>query len=200
MDTNTSRRALIGGAGLAAIIAAAPVLASSTGRTAADPQWERLVAAFNRADAKMIAIGKEHDVKSLAYQAGRQILGDKPARPEIEYPRAIVDMTVGELRDGKFSVPVTQQRQYEADLAAWTAEEAALDQRTMGDVDERWEAAVDEQDAASHVIIAYPAPTSSELLYKLALIERQYKGCDLDAAVMAHCFTDVRRLLNGEAQ
>ncbi|WP_294196861.1 hypothetical protein [uncultured Sphingomonas sp.] len=198
MTVLTSRRALIGSAGLAAVTLAAPVIGSIPPSRS---EWNALVAAYQQADARMTEIGLEHDRRWKEYQAGLPLIGPKPEEPKrAALPREIADMTIAQFRafsdeHEREQARLPEQQRYWIDLAAWKAREKALDARTLGDVNERWEASVDAQTDAEAKMLACPAPDAAALAYKMAVIERSYRGCDLDGKVMVHIFADARRLL-----
>lgn len=202
MTVLTSRRALIGGAGLAAVTLAAPVIGSIPSSRS---EWNAVVTAYQQADARMNELGREHDWRWKEYQAGLPLIGPKPEEPKrTALPREIADMTVAQFRafseeHERNQARRPEQQRYWIDLAAWQAREKALDARTLGDVNERWEASVDAQTEAEAKMLACPAPDAAALSYKLAVIERSYRGCDLDGKIMAHVFADARRLLKMEA-
>lgn len=190
-----TRRAFIGAASLAVPLAAAA--AASPMISSPDREWDRLVAEFHRAQAKMKIVGAEHDAAETAFQAARALVGDRPKAPHVEYPRPIHEMTIGELRD--MASPPHVQEQHAAAVAEWQAKSDEAEQRTMGDSEGRWSAAVDEQEVAVQAIFAHPAPDAAALLFKLDLAEREYSGFDLDAAVAKPVFADVRRFMRTEA-
>lgn len=198
MASTMNRRALIGGVGIAAVTLAAPAIGSIS---PSNSEWSALVAAYQQADARMIAVGAEHARCEDAYAASRAQLGEKPTEPAWPaLPRRRNDMTVAELYAFADEQAVTPgQLRYKADLAAWEARAEALEKRIMGDIEARWEESVTAQGDAENKMLAYPAPDAAALAYKMAVIERSYRGCDLDGKVMSHVFTDARRLLKMEA-
>jgi hypothetical protein len=192
---NPSRRAFIGAVSLAiplAAAAAASPMLSSTNR-----EWDRLVAEFHRADAHMKAVEPEHTAAEEAFFAARDLLVDQPKAPHVEYPRPIHEMTIGELRE--FAAPAHEQERHAAAVADWMMRSDEAKRRTMGDIEDRWNDAVSEQEAAVQAVLAHPAPDAAALLFKLELAEREYDGFDLDAKVGKHLFADVRHFVRGEA-
>lgn len=132
---NPSRRAFIGAASLTipvAAMAAMPII-SNPGR-----KWDRVVAEFQHADAKMNAAGAAHNAAQEAANAERALLGPRPEHPRIAYPRPIEDMTAGELGDLK--VPADRQAEYETAISAWQAKTDELEERLIGDLEEIIEA------------------------------------------------------------
>jgi hypothetical protein len=196
MVVAATRRAVLGAIATAPLIA---ITAATDTVTASviNPEWDRLVASFDTADARMKALAVEHTAASEAYQIARKGLRARPEAPGVAYPRPITEMTVGELRD--LTVAPERQAAYEADFAAWNDEQQALDRAIMGDVDERWNDAVDAQDRAAHAIFAHPAPNAEALVYKLDLLQRAYHGCDIDSTTAKHVLADVRRFVGGVA-
>lgn len=189
-----TRRAFIGAAALAI-----PLAASSTAPIASGSrrQWDRLVSEYLRADAHMKAVGVEHAAAEDAFHIAQKAFGERPKPPFVLYPRPIAQMTVGELRD--IAVPTHEQEQHAAALSSWQAQVDELERREYSPVEERWEAAVSQQEKAVQAIFAHPTPDAAALLFKLDLAEREYHGFDLDSAVSKQLFADMRRLLRGEA-
>lgn len=193
---NPTRRAFIGAAGLAIPLTAAvasPIIHSPR------REWDRLVAAFYRADAAQKAANKKHNAAETVYFAERKLLGDRPKTPDVDYPRPLHDMTIGEMRD--YTVPADKQEQYAAALAVWNAKSEELDQRFQRNAGDEWHDAIDAREDAVNAIFAYPAPDRPALLFKLDLAEREYHGLDidLDVAVAKQVFADVRRFARAEA-
>jgi hypothetical protein len=157
------------------------------------------VADFHRADAAQNVAEKDLNVAKTRYFAERELLGDRPKAPDVDYPRPIRDMTIGELRD--YAAPAEKVAGYDTALAAWNAMSADLEQRTKRAAEDRWHDALDDRDGAAKAIFAHPAPDRAALLFKLDLAEREYHGIgiDLDAPIARQVFADVRRFARGEA-
>ena len=201
MATQTTRRALIGGAGFAAVVAMAPAVATVRPPAAPTAKWDALVGAFRKADADMKAVGAEHDAAYKRYGAAVGALGPRPQAGDYShdaYPKPINEMTVGELRS--MSLPKSPEyAAYEVALATWKAQDDALEAEITGDVDARWEAAVDAQDKAAHALFNEASPNADALRFKMELVEKSYEGGDMDAYVTKAIFADARRLLSKEA-
>ncbi|TPG56348.1 hypothetical protein EAH76_01950 [Sphingomonas glacialis] len=164
-------------------------------------KWDRLVAAFRRADEKMKAIGIEHTAAFERYYIEREKIGERPVapnRPALKYPKPIEQMTIAEIKATPVE-PSAAYAAYEAELAEWQAKAEELEAAITGDVDARWEAAVDAQDAAAQAIFAEPAPNIAALFFKINLVEEEYRGCDPSDKVTKLVFADVRRLMSGGA-
>lgn len=201
MDTTTTRRALIGGAGLAAVAAAVPAIAVVRAPAVSTAKWDALVAAFQKADARMKTLGAEHTAAFERYAVEADKIGPRPTEPDCssrEYPKPIEHMTIAEIKANPIKVP-PEYAAYEAALAAWKAKDAALEATITSDIEAHWEAAVDAQDNAAHALFAEPSPDAAALCFKMQLVETSYQGCDLDDGVTKAIFADVRRLLSKEA-
>ncbi|MES3084949.1 hypothetical protein [Sphingomonas faeni] len=201
MSTQTTRRALLGGAGLAAAVAIVPAVASVRTPAVATTQWDALVTVFHKADANMKAIGAEHDEAYKRYSLALAKLGPRPQAPDYSdkaYLVPIGQMTIGELSFAS-STKSPKYAAYEAALADWKAAAATLEAEVAGDVDARWETAVDVQDKAAHALFEEPSPNADALHFKMQLVERSYEGGDMDSYVTKAIFADVRRLLSKEA-
>jgi len=199
MATQTTRRALIGAAGLTAVAAVAPAIAVVSTPTASTAKWDRLALAFLKADAHMKAVGDEHTAAYDRYAVARKALGSRPTRLDQweigAYPKPIEQMTIAEIK----ATPVEEAPKYAAFKIAdadWRAREAALETEVTGDVEERWNDAVSAQDRAAYALFIEPSPNGAALRFKLDVAEVAYKGCDLADNVSAAIFADVRRLLN----
>jgi hypothetical protein len=81
MATQTTRRALIGGAGLAGVALIAPAIAAVK-MPATTIRWDALVADFHRADGYMKARGIEHTAACDRYNVERAKLGACPKAPD----------------------------------------------------------------------------------------------------------------------
>jgi hypothetical protein len=201
MTTQTTRRGLIGGAGLAGVMLIAPAVAAVKMPAATTIRWDALVADFHRADGYMKARGIEHTVACDRYNIERAKLGACPKAPDYSsdaYPKPIDKMTIGEIRS---TVPTKSQKYaaYEAAYADWKAKDDALEASITGDIEARWEAAVDAQDKAAHALFNEPSPNADALRFKMQLVEQSYEGCEIDSYVAKAIFADVRRLLSKEA-
>jgi hypothetical protein len=195
MTTETTRRALLGAAVLTIPVAAVahPIICS------ARREWDSLIAEFHRADAAQNVAEKALNVAETHYFAEHALLGERPKAPDVDYPRPIRDMTIGELRD--YAAPVEKLEAYDATLAAWEAKSKELEYRTKRAVEDRWHDALDKRNGAAKALFAYPAPDRAALLFKLDLAEREYHGpgIDLDATIAQQLFADMRRFARGEA-
>lgn len=193
---NTTRRTVLGS------VAALPALAVASLPAAAvpapDPRWANLIAAYQRAVIVVAVIGDEQEKAWRDWRQARDLLGEQPVAPELTYPRPIEEMTIRELKALEYA-PGARER-YKADLASWEGRVAAAKRDTLSNVSERWDAAVDAQNAAAQAIFAYPAPDAASLLRKLDIAEKEYRNCDLDEHVAGHVMADVRRLLGRETR
>lgn len=128
MTTQTTRRGLIGGAGLAAVVAMAPAVASVRVPAISTAKWDALVVAFRKADAHMKAVGAEHDAGYKRYSAAVETLGPRPRASDYSrdaYPKPVDQMTVDELRP--MSLPKSPEyAAYEGALAAGKVKDDAL--------------------------------------------------------------------------
>jgi len=190
-----NRRTLLGGAVALPALAVAAVPAAAAAPVI-DARWDRLVAAYERADADLTTADAAVEAVWQVHEPKRTALGDCPQAPPNVYPRPVLDMTVREMRDCR-PCPDAQAR-YEADFAAWRDKVDALMSEGLDAAQEHYDAVVDVQDRAAHALFAYPAPTTAALLYKLAVAEQAYRNCDLRQSVAAQLMADVRRLLGGE--
>lgn len=201
MTTQTTRRALIGGAGLAAAVAMAPAVATVRAQAVSTTKWDALVSVFHKADVNMKEIGVEHDEAYKRYSLALAKLEPRPQAPAYSakaYLTPIGQMTIGELSFAS-STKSPKYAAYEVALAEWKATATALEVKVAGDVDARWEAAVDAQDKAAHAFFEEPSPNAEALHFKMQLVERSYEGGDMDSHVTKAIFTDVRRFLSKEA-
>ncbi|QBM75883.1 hypothetical protein E2E30_08925 [Sphingomonas sp. AAP5] len=198
LAASMTRRAILGGAILAPAIIACATSAVATAPVVSRARWDRLVATFHATDTKMRAIGIEHTVAFERYYAERDKIGERPVapdRPALKYPKPIEQMTIAEIKATPVE-PSAGYAAYEAALASWQAEAEELAAAITGDVDARWEAAVDAQDAAAQAIFAEPIPDTAALLFKINLVEEEYRGCDPSDKVTKLVFEDVRRLMS----
>jgi len=200
--TTTTRRALIGGAGLAAVVAVTPAIAVVSTPAASSAKWDRLARAFLEADAHMKTVEDEHTAAYDRFAVALKVLGSRPTKPEQRdscvYPKPIEQMTIAEIK----ATPVQESPEYAAFKIAdanWQAERDALETKVTGGVDTRWEDSVSAQNSAALALFAEPSPNADALRFKLDVAEVAYKGCDLADNVSAAIFADVRRLLNKEA-
>jgi hypothetical protein len=193
---NPSRRAFIGAASLTIPVAAMAALPNVSNPRR---EWDRLVAEFHRVDAVYDVALNELNVAETHYFAGLKSLGVRPKTPNVEYPRPIHDMTIGELQN--YAAPAEELEGYDAALAHWRANSNGLELRTKRAAEDRWHDAIDKRGDAAKALFAYPAPDCAALLLKLDLAEREYHGAgsDLDGLIARHIFADMRRFARGEA-
>ena len=197
----TTRRALIGGAGLAAVVAAVPAIAVVRAPAVSTAKWDALALAFLKADAHMKAVGLEHNEAYKRYAVAREALGPRPIKPQewdCVYPKPIEQMTIAEFK----ALPMERSPEYDAyevALAAWKAEDDALETRLTGDVDARWEDAVSAQTEAADALLAEPSPTAGAVQVKMRLIEVSYEGSEIPTDIAKAIFADVNRFLSKEA-
>lgn len=188
-----------------AVAAPALVAIGTTAALSATPapdltEWNRLVDQLDRAVALRAAAAIADDKAQAAYKVASQSIGPKPTAPTFttQYPRPIDEMTISEIK----RLPVIKapaSAEYEAALAAWTANDDEISRRTNADhAEAAWEQSVSDHFAAANALLAYPAPNCNALLYKLALIEVEWRGCDLCQNVQRHIFADVRRFVGKE--
>lgn len=199
IPASATRRAILGGAILGPAIIACATSAVATPPVASRVRWNRLVATFHAADKEMKAIGTEHTLAFDRYYIEREKLGARPLKPTIsrlKFPKSIEQMTIAEIKATPVE-PSADHAAYETELAGWLAKAEELEANITGDVDARWEAAVDTQDAAAQAIFAEPAPDTAALLFKINLVEQEYRGCDPSDKVTRLVFADVRRLMGG---
>jgi hypothetical protein len=202
---NPSRRALIGGAGLAAIVVAAPVLVSATGTpavvssTGADPQWRTVVNDFRTKHAAWMAtIGLEDD-QADAFRKACVSLGPEPKGPEPSLPVDIRHMTITQIK----AVSDTPENKaawaaYERDHTAWKKKRDVLRERIFGPAKAQYDAAYKANDAAFCTLVDYPVRSLTDLGQKTEIIAQDYAGGEIPVEYLDSILSDMRRLAGRE--
>lgn len=203
MLSTPTRRALIGGAGIAAVVAAAPIVAAASPISAglvSDPQWQALVAHRHAANAAWLAASDNEDSHIELFQAELKTLRPEPKSPFTPGGAAILDKTVRELRDACHSLDTDAAwLAYERDRDAWQKDRDALRERIVGRSSAQYRAATKAENAAMAAVVAYPVQCLADLGEKTALILKEWDDGDVPAEHVSALLADMRRLAKKEA-
>lgn len=153
--------------------------------------WNELSAQLELAMVHREQAGKAHnDAENAYFEAVRSIEKVKPIEPEAEPLN--LDLTVRELI--KRSAYHPRQEAHEQAMREWRAKKDDLWTRIVGNLEERWEAALEATNCIQSEIAAYPV-TSAEMLdqkLKALLIDGGF-DCFRDEW-FPHIVEDVERL------
>lgn len=202
MNTHTSRRALIGGAGLAAIVASVPAAASTFPAVAsnsnADPVWSKLVADFREGYAAWLAtINLEDDAGESLFNA-RASLPPEPTKPGAASGDDILDKTLRELRDA-CDTPEHKAAwtDYERDHAAWKVQHDALHEQIVAPATAIHDRAFAIRSTAFNALTTYRVTNLCDLCEKIEIISKDYEGDGVPLEYVADILADVRHLAGG---
>jgi len=172
-----SRRALIGGAGLAATVAAVPIAASVTAAAGHDARWAALVADFRQKFATWLAYIDVEDEQRGAFYDAAKALGPKPQKPwrEDELPA------------------------WKREHAVYAAREAELRERIMGPAEAIMDGLSKARGDAFKALCLYPVRSLADLAEKIKIVAADYDGAEVPLECLTDFLADVRGL-DGEAR
>lgn len=201
MLSTPTRRALIGGAGIAAVVAAAPIVAAASPVIAgdvSDPKWQAIVANRHAAMSSWMAASDSEDDQVEIFREQLTTLLPEPTRPPA--PSDMLNKTLRELRDD-YNDPQHEAAwsAYERDHAAWRKERDALRERIVGPATAHYAAATKAETDALSAVIAYPVQSLTDLGEKAELIVAEWAGCEVPVKHVSTLLADMRRLSNKEA-
>lgn len=189
---STTRRALLGGAGIIAVVATTPVIAAAGTAGGINPAFAKLCS-----DYRIVKANSARTQKVMSYYEGLAIDRVKQMRA------APIAPTVGPLDTslpletiiGQTKTPEWKARwaAYERDLAAWKDEQSAIYKATSGESDAAWEAALRRESETIMAIRDYPVTTIAELNQKAAILHEQF-GDELEADDALALVGDIARL------
>lgn len=191
-----TRRNMIVGTAVAFPIAAcgASALPTSAG---SDPVWDRLLAAYNAAEAEQLTRWAAFTVRDTAWDAAAPTRATRPTPPPS--PRFDHSMTLDEIH------ATTAAPEWKALWAAYEAEAQAWDERNraeradaLGNTEQAWEDADGVTALAFHEVRNYPVASLLALAEKAEAMTERYGNC-LEADDALALIADIRRLAGREA-
>ena len=189
--TKISRRALIGGASIAAAALVTPASAVPTSDSDFPPEWHALIATYRRIQARALAASDVHTAAEEAYFAQRK---PEPARTP-RRSQITEDMTIAQIR----TMSAELIKDNDEGWRAWRADTDAAHARIVDPANDAWTAILREESAAMQAIQAYPATSPAMVVEKLRLLA-EYHPNDVggDPHDLTGIIADVRRLTGRE--
>ncbi len=172
----------------------APATASIAG---SDPEWQRLLAAYNAAEADQLARHAAFMVRENAWEASDMARAPRPVAPQSppfdkSMPLAAILATTETPEWG------SRWAAHEAEVQAWVESRRAGRAVAIGDTEKTWEAADDAAALAFYEVRAYPVTSLSALAEKADAMVARY-GTGLEANDALALAADIRRLAGKEA-
>lgn len=198
MAPSMNRRALIGGAGLAAMSVAAAVVAAPAAPLPAAPtaEWDRLYRELQATSAHAKVAMDAFNVAEERHNERLHSIGDKPARPAP--PPFDVSMSLAAIVETTNDPAYKREwADYERRLAEWEARRAALQAEVLDEAEKAWTDADSAVLAVLEQIRTYPVTTITMLSQKAEVLDSFFAGL-LDARDASALVADIRRLA-GEA-
>ncbi len=192
---SSSRRALLIGAAILPLSACpAPAPAAPS---ASDPMWDRLLAAYNAAEAEQLTCHAAFMVRERAWDAAAPARTTRPTPPPS--PRFDHSMTLDEIH-ATTAAPEWKTRwaAYEAEVQAWDERNRAAHNAALGGTEKAWEDADGAAAVAFHEVRNYPVASLSALAEKAEAMTERYGNC-LEADDALSLIADIRRLAGREA-
>jgi hypothetical protein len=178
-------------------ITACPAPATAAPLAATDRDWDRVCAAYDRANEALVAAIAAYNKQERAWAAAGGFAEPKPVEPFLA--DNATSMTTSELVAAVQSPGwVARCASYDADLAAWIARKSAAERAVMGEAEDAMTEAESKSTDAFVAMRRHRVPTLAALAVKVEYMAERY-GDDYEASEAQALINDIRHLTGWEA-